>query len=214
MILSGKGCQISKSFNTNPLEEPEFVFASVLRTANIAVNIERPTSQETEASEDSDTASTCSSLTATKQKFGESEGLKYIAGYVARKFLKDRPDIGSGTKDINHREIPSWLQYLSFGAPIEPSDSFFNSIKQLEEQFNKFHGKKRIRCGKNVVKRTARFLSKKCDTLDSDVIHEFSRQRIFLRIKYFNVRLQEKSLKRKMTATGSKTAKKSKRIVN
>lgn len=75
---------------------------------------------------------------------------------------------------------------ISFGGLIQPPDYFLNIIDDLEIQFQKFHGKRGIKTGKCVVTRTANFLSKNCTDIDSEIVHEFSRQRIFIRIKYLN----------------------------
>lgn len=98
MILLGKNSLLSKSTNISLLEETEFLFASVIKTASLNVSIESTIATEflqdnEECCEDLDKESS-SFITSTNNshlripiyQISEKDGLQYIAGYIAKKF--------------------------------------------------------------------------------------------------------------------------------
>lgn len=144
MILLGKSSLFSKSANTSLLEETKFVFASVIKTASLNVNVESAIATEflqnnEECCKDSDEESSRSIISTNNnhlriliQLISESDKLLYIAGYIAKKFLKHKPHLRLHTKNVRDQNVPTWLQYLSFGGLIQPSDSFLTIIDLLE----------------------------------------------------------------------------------
>lgn len=95
----------------------------------------------------------------------ESDGLIYIAGYLARKFKDKYPDLGSYTHEIEKKEMhtysmPSWVQSLSFGGLTEPSTSWKNNVFRMDKYFVKYH-KDTFREKQNIMKNTVIYISKK-----------------------------------------------------
>ncbi|KAF2896684.1 hypothetical protein ILUMI_09499 [Ignelater luminosus] len=71
------------------------------------------------------------------------EGLKYIAGYVAFRFQSKYPDIQLGTHtrnlEANSNKIPDWIEFLSRGHLMYPSDGLLTVTKILNDVFLKVH---------------------------------------------------------------------------
>ncbi|KAJ8672614.1 hypothetical protein QAD02_003873 [Eretmocerus hayati] len=72
----------------------------------------------------------------------EGEGLKYLAGYAAHRFKKECPSLGSPT-----RQLPStatqdldWIQCISDGHLMYPSDAMVGLTSILNSTFKEFHG--------------------------------------------------------------------------
>ena len=75
------------------------------------------------------------------QEIIETEGLKYIAGYVARKFKIKYPSLGDETRRLElDNDHFDWIQFLSNGYLIYPSDDLINVANIMEKQFVLFHG--------------------------------------------------------------------------
>ncbi|KAJ4442669.1 hypothetical protein ANN_04258 [Periplaneta americana] len=84
----------------------------------------------------------------------EEDGLQYIAGYVASKFKDKYPDLGDYTHKLQATHdycIPSWVQHLSFGGLVKPSDKWMNNFHKIEKHFIEFHGNE-VQRGENVLK--------------------------------------------------------------
>ncbi|KAJ8974062.1 hypothetical protein NQ317_016199 [Molorchus minor] len=129
MILSGKTLTISKMANTvDTSDDTEFVSATVFKKARL-----KKASSDTESS-----ISSCSSHIIQPHTpveiYSESDGLRYLAGYVAKKLLPKHPNLGDPTKEIPNGTIPSWLQYLSFGGLIEPNEQFLEIQPSLKRK--------------------------------------------------------------------------------
>jgi hypothetical protein len=72
-----------------------------------------------------------------------AEALKYVAGYVAFKLKGQYPDLGVvSSKVINEQTVcsSSWINALSRGGLRQPSAAWFQSIQNLEKEFNRHHG--------------------------------------------------------------------------
>ena len=86
----------------------------------------------------------------------QSEGLKYVAGYIASKFATTYPELGQKTSDfcIFERTTSPWINALSKGGLVVPSEDFLSKVYQLEKIFQSVHGSEVLsEC--NVIKKLA-----------------------------------------------------------
>lgn len=68
----------------------------------------------------------------------ESQGLIYIAGYVAHRYRHKYPQLGSATKTAIH--CPDSLSFISRGNCLRPSQDFFKIAEIMNNEFILFHG--------------------------------------------------------------------------
>lgn len=207
---------IQKNANTTCSETEEYITTRVLKKTKLAkpfaliepaVSIDVPplNSQQEEDKEESEDDLRVLSLSNLSQneaikRNSENDGLEYLAGYIAKKF-KNTHNLGYCTyKNTNEHcyAIPNWLQHLSFGGLIQPSKQWMKQVHIMEKKFNQFHGKTSIKSGQNIVKRTTNFLANTLN-ISKELIEDFSRQRIFVRIKYLNTK-STSSVKRKLVS--------------
>lgn len=200
MILLGKNPgMVQKNPNTQQLlketEQEEFILANALKHASID-SLKQIVPKDTSDEELSEISSTTSSDMSTKQIY-EKDGLIYIAGYLARKHQKEFPELGTYTykneaKNLHSYAMPSWVQSLSFGGLTEPSSSWKSDVERLDKWFVKIH-KEKFKIKTKIVNRTTNFISKKEPLLAKKLINSFVRQRVFVRIKYLNLKKAEES---------------------
>lgn len=165
-----------------------------------------------------DSSSTSTSTTSSASRSGRasvSDGLIYLAGFLAKQNLTKRPYLVTfthTTKDLTFHAMPSWLQSLSFDGLIEPSSEWLSQVKIMEKYFQKYH-KKQFQEGKNIIKRTTEYITKKMNKpniITDELISAFSRQRVFVRIKYLNAK-KEKMMLRKRKLSIDKSTKRTKK---
>ncbi|KAJ8938914.1 hypothetical protein NQ314_011290 [Rhamnusium bicolor] len=232
MILLGKnpGMVHTHSNVVTPIgtEKEEYLLASAMKQAKIGnITIEKPENMLEDVADSSpSSSSTSSGMSSVSRMASEKDGLLYIAGYLAKKHLKDHPYIGQYTYEskevinLHSYSIPSWIESLSFGGLIQPSDKWAQQVEKMEKYFNKFH-KENFRQGKHIVKRTINYITKKVSEMQisHELIKSFCRQRVFIRIKFLNMKRHEYKLgKRKSSALSSaehsrKLTKKMKKII-
>lgn len=229
MILLGKNPGIVQSHINSQSESNEgneqYILADALKRAKIECSKEDKPQDDFEKFPDqaSNTSSgTTSTLSAVSENIvpnSERDGLFYIAGYLAKKHREEFPEIGCYTyaldkENIHSYSMPSWVQSLSFGGLIQPSEEWAENVQILEKYFKKFHNATFKKC-KHIVKRTTAYLCKHNANLPKKLVESFARQRIFMRIKYLNSNCSNVSLKRKReTDSERKVIKKMKKILN
>ena len=79
-----------------------------------------------------------------------SQGLAYIAGFLARKLSPKYPHIGSKTSenmsDTKSESLCPWIENLSRGSLMVPSDVFLAACHSFEKEFNLFHNSHKDLC--------------------------------------------------------------------
>lgn len=152
----------------------------------------------------------------------EEDGFQYLAGWIAKKFKNEFPELCSLTKNNTEHQyiLPNWLDHLSFGGLINPSEKWMEVVHFIEKKFNKYNGKLKLN---NKPKISTKLTNKICKTqtvFPKKVIKAYILQRIFIRIKYLNLKIKQtqfnKSLKRKCHSKdveGLKISKKLKKIL-
>lgn len=209
MIILGKNAgAVQSNLNTIDKSEEDFVVARVFRETEVTNEIDNHEGQKADG-ENIELLSNSSDISATGEGCStpsnisegcEEDGLRYLAGYIAKKFIHKFPELGNYAKTIvNNPSAPSsWLQKISFGNLVHPSDLFFCEILKYEKMFRLYH-RSSVRLHKGVVKMLARKIHKKYDKLDLEIITAYVRQRTFIRINFLNkVKSREKAYKKKL----------------
>lgn len=235
MLILGKAAGLVQSgTNTEDKGDEQFIVAKVLReteTLDDHLLCENQNFLE-DCDSDSTTTSTTSSKDSKRQVVNvtegcEKDGLRYLAGFIAKKFIKKYPHLGKFTQPhicsnptqpsstMNFNSVPpSWLQTISFGSLLDPSDDFFEKILCFESHFKKFHKNNKINLKPNVVKQLSRKINAKFNDVDLEIITAYVRQRTFIRMNYLNQIYNNKKQKTKYNskAVGNTTIKKTKKV--
>ncbi len=131
-----------------------------------------------------------------------TQGLSYVAGYIARKFNKKYPDLGQKTCDLNfiHGTSSPWIVHLSNGGLTVPAEDFFEACCKFEKSFVAFHSshKNLIDQEPDVISRMHRQLVCHFPEWPSDVLLFFAKTRTFIRLKYVNHNLKVQEAKAKL----------------
>lgn len=123
----------------------------------------------------------------------ESEGLRYVAGFIARKFPQYA---GLGT--VMKSKDNTWIGAIcrKSGKLFIPSDDFYLKVKKMEEAFIVVHGKRGLKPGKYSMSSLSSLIRKHVD-LPKDVVAYFVKCRIFFRMRILNRNLKNGSHKEK-----------------
>lgn len=198
MIILGKNPGITSNHcNTTDDNKEEFMVAKTLKLVNINLGDEHIS--EDEIGSDTDTSSESGSQLCnqdTNKVEIDNDAVEYLAGWVAKKHRSNIPEIGSTTDQVNKNiintlghdyEIPSWINHVSYGGLIVPSSEFKKIIFRVERLFNKFTNKT-IPKGPNIVKHLTNKILCRMDTEEKwkPSIRTYVKQRILIRMKYFN----------------------------
>uniref|UniRef100_A0A2H8TYU1 Transposable element P transposase n=1 Tax=Melanaphis sacchari TaxID=742174 RepID=A0A2H8TYU1_9HEMI len=184
---------------SNTVDHEEFMIVQILKSVNINLSDE---DNEKEISErnDSDTISE-NEFTITNKDEMELDAIEFLAGWVALKYKSKIPEIGCMTvfNESNKDMIPSWMNHLSYNGLMIPSNDFKKIISRVEWLFNKFT-KHQIPKGSNVVaKLTSKIFSRmSIEKKFKGAIQIYIKQRIIIRMKYSNYRIQLKKQKKKI----------------
>ena len=132
-----------------------------------------------------------------------SQGLSYIAGFLAKKLASKYPHLGSRTCDLDTSSGDSsspWIESLSMGGLTVPNDSFLIACHAFEKEFNLFHNPhvNHVDEGVSVIKRMSSLLKSKFPLWPEDILHLFVKSRTFIRLKYLNNMLKAIEAKAKL----------------
>ena len=64
-----------------------------------------------------------------------TEGLRYMAGYVAHPFRDKHPHLGTPEKNVPVAFEADWIQFLSRGNLLQPSSDLLHTAELLETLF-------------------------------------------------------------------------------
>ncbi|KAJ3640227.1 hypothetical protein Zmor_003540 [Zophobas morio] len=126
-----------------------------------------------------------------------TEGLRYVAGYVAHRFRHKYPHLGTPAENVPHSFEADWIQFLSRGNLLQPSSDLLHAAELLETLFLTFHGtqiNKQPYIIKYLVQQLKRHLPE--NMLADEVYHCLVRTRTFIRIRELNKRSFYANLKR------------------
>ena len=121
----------------------------------------------------------------------ETEGLKYVAGYIASKFIKKYPELGQKTSEflLFERTTSPWISSLSKGGLVLPSEEFLSKIYQMEIIFQAVHSDT-ISGECNVIKKLSKLLKRDIPSVPEEVLNKFAKTWTFIRLKFLNCNLK------------------------
>jgi hypothetical protein len=179
MILLGKNPGILNSkVNTEEKVIEEYIYTKVLETAKITIATEEIHDDVNELQSSSSFSSVSSCTSKDRSDFKEDaeetadDALEYIAGYLAKKYKTGLPNLGDYTYKMStdhYYSIPSWVQQLSYGGFIKPSEQFSKKVKKWNLYFQSYHGES-FRKGQRVVQNLAKKIFKTETTLPFQLI--------------------------------------------
>jgi len=114
-----------------------------------------------------------------------------VAGYVASKFLKKFPQLGQKTSDssVFEKTLSPWIDALSKGGLVVPSEDFLCKVYQMEQIFRAVHGTNILgEC--NIIKKLSNLYIRELPSLPEEVLKKFAKTRTFIRLKYLNCKLK------------------------
>jgi hypothetical protein len=128
------------------------------------------------------------------------EALRYLAGYVAAKLRTQHPELGQRTALQVHTNASSWIQRLSKGGLVVPSEIFFDSVAELERSFVEFHGASGMHTCVNAISKYIAFAkaSVNCVNVPAAAIELFSRTHLFIRMRHVAEVAQSERAKRRL----------------
>ena len=127
------------------------------------------------------------------------QGLTYIAGRVARKFMPKYPHLGKKTAEKAFHDdvgIYSWLYSVSKGGLILPDDDFMKDIEKFEDLFNDYHGPD-INRESRVLDKFAKILKEHFGSkYDEQIYFFFAKARTHIRMKFMSHEVRRKKAER------------------
>jgi hypothetical protein len=124
--------------------------------------------------------------------------LKYIAGFIAKKFCLKYPHLG--IKTVDKADVQNydseWILALSRGGLTLPSKEFLSKIFWFENIFKEIHGNG-LNTQHRVIETAIQYILKRFPDFPRDIIKKFVRIRTFIRIKELNRRIKNSTHKRR-----------------
>ncbi|KAL4122912.1 hypothetical protein QTP88_015163 [Uroleucon formosanum] len=132
MIVLGKNPGITCNSNTCDKNNEEFLVSKKLKDTDITINEDEKCVSDTNDSSDDGTLITSNTEEEQCQKEMTKDTVEYLIGCVAKKYRKKYPELGSTTTVLGNTchdyTLPTWVQHLSYGGLIVPSNDFKNLI--------------------------------------------------------------------------------------
>ena len=114
----------------------------------------------------------------------EEEALRYIGGYIVRKFSMKYPYLGSKANSTE-LQTSTWIAAVNKGDLYVPSEEFFSKLLVLREVFNAIHGEALLG-GKRCVQTLYSELKRSGVSVPDEVIIFFAKISIYFRMRHFN----------------------------
>lgn len=117
----------------------------------------------------------------------EHEALEYVVGYVARRFIHKYPDIGNETSvSLDSSLSTSWIQHITRGHLITPSDTLMRVAKVMNKYFEEMHGTSLNKNPKVMETLKNKVILESNDVLPEEVVSCLIRTRTFVRFNHLN----------------------------
>lgn len=125
------------------------------------------------------------------------EGLKYIAGYVAFRFKSKDKTLGIETRQLETTYDSDWLQFISRGKCMYPSDKLLQCAHIMNIEFDKYHGSSLNK--ENFIFQTlAKIIQPKLKIkISEEVLLCLIRTRTYIRVREINRTIASKNHRRK-----------------
>lgn len=218
LITLGKGLshQLKKNQNTQQLLiEEDHLITKVFRKASVLSDKKNDNSPvEPAVSDDEDSEPWV--YRKKDRELEELDGFEYAMGYMARPFLKEQ--LGSYTHRLKETEESGvnhehYVQDLSYGGLVQPSDEWIEIGDHLDSCFNWMHNTGAdaeeigFRIKRNVAGRTMRKLKDKFPGLPDHVLKSYTRKRISIRIRHMQKQVRERKVQKFKNARQNKLKK-------
>ncbi|XP_071574859.1 uncharacterized protein [Temnothorax nylanderi] len=127
----------------------------------------------------------------------EDEGLKYVAGYVAYRFKSKYPQLGVETREMPTINNGDWIQFISRGKCMYPSEDMIATARIMNIEFEKYHGSN-LRKDQLIFNKLADIIHDKIQPiqLPRDVILCLVRTRTYIRVRVINRQICESNRKK------------------
>ena len=129
--------------------------------------------------------------TKTTAEVIEEESLRYIGGYIVKKFSAKYPNLGCKNKNT----IPSkqtWIDCVNRGELYTPSSEFFSQLVVMSDVFKALHGDA-LQEGKGSIRKLSDAIENVLSSgirpdydVPDEVIWFFSKISIYFRIRHLN----------------------------
>lgn len=126
------------------------------------------------------------------------EGMRYVAGFLAKSFLKTWPELGKKSSEFFFLEkVPSeWISLVSLGGLVQPSSLMMRMMTEFESIFQDFH-KQQCHLGDNVMVSLMDCILMKFPGIPFPMVRKYVRTRTFIRIKYLNNQIKDDAARKK-----------------
>lgn len=203
LVFLGKSLgQLKRNQNTeNNLIEEEFVMSRIYRKKKNSSENAGTTDCVYEDDDDEPWQ-----FVPRERTLEEVDGTEYAAGYVARGLLKEFPDLANYTHSLEQEAegvySENYVQDLSYGGLLQPTESWNNVCNQMNSYFDHIHNKVGpsfteevgFRNTKDVQKRSITLMQKQFPDVPEKVIKKYVKNRINIRVKHLKKRLDEKKI--------------------
>lgn len=128
--------------------------------------------------------------TLSKEEQSKLSGTEYIAGFVAKKLFLEHPNL---KLSFGNNQV-GWVQFLSDGQLVSPSQWWFSSFLKLEEFFCSYHkshyaGQLNLNRKPGVIKVLYEYLQLKFPTIPKKALRFYVRLRTKIRINAINQKI-------------------------
>lgn len=196
MIILGKNPGVtSNQTNTTDTNNEEFLLAKTMKKIDLKINYVSENFDDSENATDTNSDSESIVNNCNNKIEMVQDAVEYLAGWVAKTFRLKFPELGSTTTEQHLNKsshghdygVLPWINHLSYGGLIVPSDEFKNNIFRIERLFNKIT-KHKIPEGQGVVKNLTKKIFKRMEMPEKylPVVQKYVKQRVLIRMKYLN----------------------------
>lgn len=193
--LNGKA-NARDSFNKNELAKELLITALSFQDVDFSVGPENYTDEEAEE---------VMAKENTPDNLMDEESLRYIGGYIVKKFINKYPYLGK--KEDSCVQAETWINYKNRGGLYSPSDCFYLQLSAMRKAFLGIHGASLVE-GKNCVKEIVDELKLVVENVPQDVMYFFSLISIYFKIRDLNRDLRMNRKKSKLCRNEDKKRKK------
>lgn len=125
----------------------------------------------------------------------EKESLRYIGGYIVKKFAVKYPDLGQKA-NICMSKDETWIERVNRGELYVPSEDFYSQLTTMREIFKTINGDS-LKEGKGCFKKIISAIESVGVNLPSDVIAFFAKISVFFRMRKLNTDIRINKKKKK-----------------
>lgn len=205
LMILGKGLSKQLKVNQNTqsiLIDEDYLVSKVFRKAQLYLG--QTTDQDEQSSDEEELPWVYEPKT---RELEEADGYEYVMGYIAKSQIKTHPNLGNYTYQLEQDCEPgmnkeNYIQDLSHGGLVQPSDEWMEIGDQLDSCFNWIHNtgpdanQIGFRNKKNVSKRTFLKLKKRFPQLSDHILKTFTKRRVSIRVRHLKKQMQEKKIQK------------------